>query len=162
DVVRVARTVDLHERILRLPRGYDTVLGEEAELSGGETQRIAIARALLAETPVLVLDEATAFADPETERAVRSALADPAGDRTVLVSAHRLRPVADADTVLVLEDGAIVERGGPAELLARTAGSPRSGGRTGPRPPTRLAAMRRGKERLDDPHAAAPAGRGTR
>ncbi|GAA1074269.1 ABC transporter ATP-binding protein [Nocardiopsis composta] len=119
DVVRVARTVDLHERILRLPRGYDTVLGEEAELSGGETQRIAIARALLAETPVLVLDEATAFADPQTERAVRSALADPAGDRTVLVIAHRLETVADADTVLVLEDGAVVERGGPAELLAR-------------------------------------------
>src|SRR5690606_5575341 len=119
DVVRVARTVDLHERILRLPRGYDTVLGEEAELSGGETQRIAIARALLAETPVLVLDEATAFADPQTEQAVRSALADPAGDRTVLVIAHRLETVADADTVLVLEDGAVVERGGPAELLAR-------------------------------------------
>ncbi|TDC27315.1 ABC transporter ATP-binding protein [Streptomyces sp. 8K308] len=118
-VVRAARRAQIHERVLELPRGYDTVIGEEAGLSGGEAQRIAIARALLADAPVLVLDEATSFADPRTEQAVRRALATPAGDRTVLVIAHRLETVADADTVVMLADGAIVERGRPAELLAR-------------------------------------------
>ncbi|NUP66743.1 MAG: ABC transporter ATP-binding protein [Nonomuraea sp.] len=116
DVVRAARLANIHERVLQLPRGYDTVLGEEAELSGGEAQRISIARALLAATPVLVLDEATAFADPPTEQAVRRALA---GDRTILVIAHRLETVADADTVVMLDNGAVVERGRPAELLAQ-------------------------------------------
>ncbi|WP_049565079.1 ABC transporter ATP-binding protein [Nonomuraea sp. SBT364] len=119
DVVRAARLAGIHDRVLELPRGYDTVLGEEAELSGGEAQRISIARALLADTPVLVLDEATAFADPQTEQAVRRALAALAGERTILVIAHRLETVADADTVVMLDDGAIVERGSPAELLAR-------------------------------------------
>ncbi|UJW29281.1 ABC transporter ATP-binding protein/permease [Saccharothrix sp. AJ9571] len=119
DVVRAARLANIHERILELPRGYDTVLGEEAELSGGEAQRIAIARALLADTPVLVLDEATAFADPRTELAVRQALSTSDGQRTVLVIAHRLETVAGADTVVLLKNGSIAERGSPAELLAR-------------------------------------------
>lgn len=119
DVVRAARRADIHDRILELPRGYDTVLGEEVRLSGGEAQRISIARALLADTPVLVLDEATAFADPRTEQAVRRALATPSGDRTTLVIAHRLETIADADTVVVLENGSIAERGRPAELLAQ-------------------------------------------
>ncbi|MGA6161972.1 ABC transporter ATP-binding protein [Amycolatopsis magusensis] len=119
DVVRAARLANIHERILELPRGYDTVLGEEAELSGGEAQRIALARALLAGTPVLVLDEATAFADPRTELAVRRALSTSDGQRTVLVIAHRLETVAGADTVVLLENGSIAERGSPAELLAR-------------------------------------------
>ncbi len=119
DVVRAARLANIHDRILELPRGYDTVLGADAGLSGGEAQRISLARALLAATPVLVLDEATSFADPQTERAVRRALATLGGDRTILVIAHRLETVADADTVVVLDDGVIVERGRPAELLAR-------------------------------------------
>lgn len=118
-VVRAAKLANVHDRILRLPRGYDTVLDEEAGLSRGEAQRIAIARALLADTPVLVLDEATAFADPQTEQAVRQALASSQGDRTVVVIAHRLETIADADTVVMLDDGAIVERGTPAELLNR-------------------------------------------
>jgi ATP-binding cassette subfamily B protein len=118
-VVRAARLANIHERVLELPNGYDTVIGAEAGLSGGEAQRIALARALLADAPVLVLDEATAFADPQTEQAVRQALAKLAGDRTILVIAHRLETVADADTVVLLEDGAIVERGRPAELLAQ-------------------------------------------
>ncbi|TYB69383.1 ABC transporter ATP-binding protein [Nonomuraea sp. PA05] len=117
-VIRAARLAGIHDRILRLPRGYDTVLGEEAELSRGEAQRIAIARALLADTPVLVLDEATAFADPQTEQAVRQALATLRGDRTIVVIAHRLETIADADTVVMLDDGAVVERGTPAELLS--------------------------------------------
>ncbi|MEW9555067.1 ABC transporter ATP-binding protein [Nonomuraea sp. NPDC050783] len=119
EVMRAARLANVHDRILRLPRGYASVIGEDAGLSGGEAQRIALARALLARTPVLVLDEATSFADPQTEQAVRRALATLGGDRTILVIAHRLETVADADTVVVLEDGAIVERGSPAELLAR-------------------------------------------
>ncbi|WP_405151224.1 ABC transporter ATP-binding protein/permease [Sphaerisporangium sp. NBC_01403] len=119
DVVRAARLANIHDRILELPRGYESVIGEDTGLSGGEAQRISLARALLAATPVLVLDEATAFADPQTEQAVRRALATMAGDRTILVIAHRLETVADADTVVVLENGSIVERGSPAELLAR-------------------------------------------
>jgi ATP-binding cassette, subfamily B, bacterial IrtA/YbtP len=119
DVVRVARLANIHDRILELPRGYDTVIGEDAGLSGGEAQRISLARALLAAAPVLVLDEATSFADPQTELAVRRALATLGRDRTTLVIAHRLETVADADTVVVLENGSIVERGRPAELLAR-------------------------------------------
>jgi ATP-binding cassette, subfamily B, bacterial IrtA/YbtP len=119
DVVRAARLANIHDRILELPRGYETVIGEDAGLSGGEAQRISIARALLAAAPVLVLDEATAFADPQTEQAVRRALATLEGDRTILVIAHRLETILDADTVVVLENGSIVERGRPAELLAQ-------------------------------------------
>ncbi|PSL01847.1 ATP-binding cassette subfamily B protein [Haloactinopolyspora alba] len=119
DVVRAARLANVHDRVLELPRGYDTVIGEDAGLSGGEAQRIAIARALLADAPVLVLDEATAFADPQTEQAVRRALATLEGDRTMLVIAHRLETVADADTIVMLENGVIVEQGRPADLLAR-------------------------------------------
>ncbi|WP_051300481.1 ABC transporter ATP-binding protein [Actinomadura rifamycini] len=118
-VVRAARLANVHDRVLELPRGYDTVLGDEAGLSGGEAQRIALARALLADAPVLVLDEATAFADPHTERAVRRALATLKGDRTVLVIAHRPETVAAADTVVMLDRGTVVERGAPADLLAR-------------------------------------------
>jgi ATP-binding cassette subfamily B protein len=119
DVVRAARLANVHDRILELPRGYESVIGEDARLSGGEAQRISIARALLADTPVLVLDEATAFADPQTEQAVRRALATLEGDRTILVIAHRLETVVDADSVVMLENGSIVERGRPAELLAQ-------------------------------------------
>ncbi|MBG0826625.1 ABC transporter ATP-binding protein [Planomonospora sp. ID67723] len=119
EVIRAARLANIHDRIVELPRGYETVIGEDVRLSGGEAQRISIARALLADAPVLVLDEATAFADPQTEQAVRRALATPGGDRSILVIAHRLETVADADTVVVLENGKIVERGRPAELLAQ-------------------------------------------
>ncbi|MGY1437178.1 ABC transporter ATP-binding protein [Streptomyces reniochalinae] len=118
DVVRAARLAHIHDRILELPRGYDAVIGEDARLSGGEAQRLSIARALLAEAPVLVLDEATAFADPRTEATVREALARTRGERTTLVIAHRMETIADADTVVMLRDGEIVERGTPAELRA--------------------------------------------
>ncbi|WP_079042073.1 ABC transporter ATP-binding protein [Streptomyces aureus] len=149
DVVRAARLANIHDRILELPRGYETVIGEEARLSGGEAQRVALARALLADTPVLVLDEVTSFADPHTEQAVRRALATLRADRTVLVIAHRLETVVGADAVAVLEDGVIVEHGSPGELmekdgtfaalwrsrhaadLRRSAGSPGSQGSAG-------------------------------
>lgn len=119
DVVRAARLANIHDRILELPRGYESVIGEDAGLSDGEAQRISIARALLAGAPVLVLDEATAFADPQTEQAVRRALTGAEGDRTILVIAHRLETIVGADTVVLLEDGSIIERGRPAELLAQ-------------------------------------------
>ncbi|WP_159930760.1 MULTISPECIES: ABC transporter ATP-binding protein [Nocardia] len=119
EVIRAARLANIHDRILALPHGYDTMLGADIELSGGESQRIALARALLADTPVLVLDEATAFADPHTEQAVRQALAALTGDRTILVIAHRLETITDADTVVMLENGTIIERGTPTELLTR-------------------------------------------
>ncbi|MFD6075282.1 ABC transporter ATP-binding protein [Streptomyces hydrogenans] len=117
-VVRAARLAHVHDRILELPRGYASVVGEDAGLSGGEAQRIALARALLADAPVLVLDEATAFADPQTERAVRHTLTTLQGDRTVLVIAHRPETIAAADTVVMLDEGTVVECGRPAELLA--------------------------------------------
>ncbi|WP_063062633.1 ABC transporter ATP-binding protein [Nocardia sienata] len=120
-VIRAARMAHIHERILELPRGYDSVIGVDAGLSGGEAQRISIARALLADTPVLVLDEAASFADPQTEQAVRTALAAAAGDRTLLVIAHRWETVADADTVVLLQDGQVAARGRPAELIGRSA-----------------------------------------
>ncbi|MFI1236455.1 ABC transporter ATP-binding protein [Nocardia salmonicida] len=119
NVIRAARLANIHERILELPHGYDTVIGEDTALSGGEAQRISLARALLADAPVLVLDEATAFADPQTEQAVRQALTSLGRDRTLLVIAHRLETIADADMVVMLDNGTIVERGRPADLLAQ-------------------------------------------
>ncbi|MBB4683087.1 ABC transporter ATP-binding protein [Amycolatopsis jiangsuensis] len=117
-VVAAAKAAAIHERILALPRGYDSVAGEDALLSGGEAQRVSIARTLLADTPVLVLDEATAFADPESEAAVQDGLAALAGGRTVLVIAHRLRTIAEADRILVLDEGRVAEQGRHEELLA--------------------------------------------
>lgn len=119
EVVRVARLANIHERILESPRGYESVIGDDVELSGGEAQRISLARALLTDAPVLVLDEATAFADPHTEQAVRRTLAASGSDRTILVIAHRPETIIDADTVVMVENGSIIERGAPAELLAR-------------------------------------------
>jgi ATP-binding cassette subfamily B protein IrtA len=113
-----ARAAAIHDRIMALPRGYDSVIGEDARLSGGEAQRVSIARTLLADTPILVLDEATAFADPESEAAVQDALAELAVGRTLLVIAHRLHTVVGADQILVLDGGRIVERGQHADLLA--------------------------------------------
>lgn len=107
----VARAAQIHDRIMALPRGYDSEIGVDASLSGGEAQRLSIARALLADTPVLVLDEATAFADPESEAAVQDALAVLVAGRTVLVIAHRLHTITSVDRILVLENGTLVEQG---------------------------------------------------
>ncbi|MFD6138665.1 ABC transporter ATP-binding protein [Promicromonospora sp. NPDC060271] len=116
DVERVARAAQIHERVLRLPRGYDSVIGDDAHLSGGEAQRLTIARALLTDAPILVLDEATAFADPDSEAAIQKALSALAAERTLLVIAHRLHTITGADQLLVLDGGRIVERGTHAEL----------------------------------------------
>jgi ATP-binding cassette subfamily B protein IrtA len=113
-----ARDAQIHERILRLPDGYDTPLGAASTLSGGEKQRLTIARAILADTPVLILDEATAFADPESEYLVQRALNRLTKDRTVLVIAHRLHTITHADQIVVLDDGRITEIGSHDQLLS--------------------------------------------
>ncbi|WP_410617188.1 ABC transporter ATP-binding protein [Amycolatopsis sp. lyj-109] len=122
DVHAAARAARIHERLLALPRGYDTVLGEEATLSTGEAQRLSIARALLADTPVLILDEATASVDPESEAAIQEALSALVVGRTTLVIAHRLATVTEVDQIVVLADGRITERGTHGELVAAGGG----------------------------------------
>ncbi|MEM9685276.1 MAG: ABC transporter ATP-binding protein, partial [Pseudomonadota bacterium] len=117
DIERAARAAQIHDRILTLPRGYDSIAGEDAHLSGGEAQRVSIARALLADAPILVLDEATAFADPESEAAIQDALSTLAAGRTLLVIAHRLHTITGADQICVMNKGRIVERGKHADLL---------------------------------------------
>ncbi|MGW1373623.1 ABC transporter ATP-binding protein [Streptomyces sp. NPDC002446] len=119
DIVSAARTAGIHDRIEALPDGYDTVIGEGTGLSGGEAQRLAIARALLVDAPVLVLDEAMSFADARTEAEIRRALEALMAGRTQLVIAHRLETVTRADRIVVLEGGRIVESGTYGELIAR-------------------------------------------
>lgn len=103
-----------------MPDGYQTLLGENGStLSGGERQRISIARALLKNAPVILLDEATASLDPENEVLVQKAIAKLVEGKTVIMIAHRLRTVADADQILVLEDGKLVERETHKELMKK-------------------------------------------
>lgn len=118
EIEDAARAANIHDRILSLPRGYDSVVGEDAQLSGGERQRVSIARAVLLDPPILVLDEATAAADASNEVAIQDALSRFAQGRTLLVIAHRLDTIMHADRILVLENGAIVEQGNHASLLA--------------------------------------------
>ncbi|MGW4731058.1 ABC transporter ATP-binding protein [Streptomyces shenzhenensis] len=119
EVEAAARAAQIHDRILELPRGYDSVVGDDALFSGGEAQRISIARAFLADAPILVLDEATAFADPESEALIQDALSALAIGRTLLVIAHRLSTIQGADQIAVVDRGCIAERGTHDELLAR-------------------------------------------
>ncbi|MEU7400827.1 ABC transporter ATP-binding protein [Streptomyces sp. NPDC044948] len=117
EVERCARAARIHDRITELPDGYATELGTAVTLSGGEAQRLSIARALLADAPVLVLDEATAYADPHSEALIQDALSALAAGRTLLVIAHRLSTVRSADRIVVLEDGRVTEQGRHDDLL---------------------------------------------
>ena len=118
EIEEAARAAQVHDLIASLPEGYDTLVGERGyRFSGGEKQRIAIARTILRNPPVLVLDEATSALDNETERAVQQALDDLASGRTTIVIAHRLSTIQDADQIVVLNGGEIVERGTHESLL---------------------------------------------
>jgi ATP-binding cassette, subfamily B, heavy metal transporter len=119
-VIEAARSAHIHDFIASLPDGYDAMVGERGlKLSGGEKQRVAIARAILKNPGVLIFDEATSALDSKSERAIQEELARIAADRTTLVIAHRLSTIVDADQILVMERGRIVERGTHRELLAQ-------------------------------------------
>lgn len=114
-----ARAAQIHDFIAALPQGYDTPVGERGlKLSGGEKQRVGIARTLLKDPPILLLDEATSALDTDTEHEIKDALARAGQGRTVITIAHRLSTIAEADQIVVLEKGAIAEQGGHDELLA--------------------------------------------
>ena len=120
EIVRAAKAANAHEFISRLPDGYDTIVGDRGNaLSGGQRQRIAIARAILKDPRILILDEATSALDTESEKIVQAALERLMQGRTSVVIAHRLSTVRDADKIVVIDHGRIVEEGTHAELLAR-------------------------------------------
>ena len=118
EVLVAARAANCDEFALRLPQGYDTPIGENGtKLSGGERQRISIARALLKNAPIVLLDEATASLDVENETQVQEALSRLLAGKTVIVIAHRMRTVLNADKIVVLKEGSVVEQGAPEVLL---------------------------------------------
>ena len=118
EVIEAARAARIHEFVERLPDGYDTRVGERGlKLSGGEKQRVAIARTLLKNPPIMVFDEATSALDSETEKGIQSELTVISQDRTTLIIAHRLSTIVDADEIVVMEQGRIVERGNFRSLL---------------------------------------------
>ncbi|MDU2649516.1 ABC transporter ATP-binding protein [Anaerococcus vaginalis] len=117
DVIKACKKARCHDFIEKLPNGYDTVLGKGTYLSGGEKQRIAVARAILKDAPILVLDEATSFADSENEYLMQEALSELVKDKTVIMIAHRLNTIEYADQILVISDGKIAERGKDEDLI---------------------------------------------
>lgn len=120
EVHRAARLAQCDGFIVRMPQGYSTVIGENgATLSGGERQRISIARALLKNAPIVLLDEATASLDAENETKVQTGISELVRDKTVIIIAHRMRTVRNADRIVVLENGAVREQGTPEELMAK-------------------------------------------
>lgn len=120
EVMAAARAAQCEEFIQRLPQGYQTNIGENGSaLSGGERQRISIARALLKNAPIVLLDEATASMDAESETLIQDALSVLLKDKTVMVIAHRMRTVANADKIVVLDNGKVSEMGTPAALMKK-------------------------------------------
>ena len=109
-----------HDFILSLPEGYDTIIGEGGStLSGGEKQRISIARAILKDAPIIILDEATSSVDPENEQALLSAIQELTKDKTLISIAHRLSTVRNADQIIVIDQGRVVQQGKHNELLQK-------------------------------------------
>ena len=117
DVINACKKARCHDFIEKLPNGYDTVLGKGTYLSGGEKQRIAVARAILKDAPILVLDEATSFADSENEYLMQEALSELVKDKTVIMIAHRLNTIENANQILVISDRKIAERGKHEDLI---------------------------------------------
>jgi ATP-binding cassette subfamily B protein len=118
DVIEAAKKACCHDFIKALPEGYDTVIGEGgASLSGGEKQRISIARAMMKDAPVIFLDEATANVDPENENELMQAIQVLTAEKTVIMIAHRLKTVEHADQIIVVDHGKIVQQGTHAELI---------------------------------------------
>ena len=118
EVEEAAKKARCYDFIMQLPEGFDTVIGEGgASLSGGEKQRISIARCILKDSPIVILDEATASVDADNERAIQEAISELCKDKTLLVIAHRLKTIKDADQILVISDGRIVERGDHSSLM---------------------------------------------
>ena len=119
EMVEAAKKACCHDFIMALPEGYDTVIGEGGgSLSGGEKQRISIARAILKDAPIIILDEATASVDPENEHLIQAAISELTKGKTIVTIAHRLATIEQADQILVVDDGQIVQRGTHTELLA--------------------------------------------
>ncbi|MDW7563835.1 ATP-binding cassette domain-containing protein, partial [Klebsiella pneumoniae] len=117
DVIAAAKAAYAHDFIMNLPNGYDTVLGAQGlNLSGGQRQRIAIARAILKNAPILILDEATSALDNESEHFIQQAFDEAMQDRTTIVIAHRLSTIENADRIVVMDRGQIVEQGTQQEL----------------------------------------------
>jgi len=119
EIQEAAKAANIHEDILSMPEQYETKVGERGlRLSGGQKQRVAIARAILRQSPIIVLDEATASVDVQTERQIQKAIKSITGKRTIIAIAHRLSTIKDADMILVIHEGEIIERGTHEELLA--------------------------------------------
>jgi len=120
EVISAAKAAQCHDFIMKLPKGYDTVIGTKGvHLSGGEQQRLAIARAIVKDAPVIVLDEATAFSDPENEHLIQKAFEKLMKNKTVIIIAHRLSTVRGADKIVVMDNGRMVEEGTNDELLRK-------------------------------------------
>lgn len=117
EIMQAAKAAQCDEFVSKMPQGYDTIIGENGEtLSGGERQRISIARALLKDAPIVLLDEATASLDVENETKIQSAISELVRDKTILIIAHRMRTIANADKIVVLDNGSVAETGTPAQL----------------------------------------------
>ena len=128
EIEEAAKAANIHEDILHMPEQYETQVGERGlRLSGGQKQRVAIARAILRQSPIIVLDEATASVDVQTERQIQKAIKNIAGKRTIVAIAHRLSTIKDADLILVIHEGEIIERGTHEELYALNGFSSRFG-----------------------------------
>ena len=118
EIIAAAKAANIHDDILNMPKLYDTQVGERGlRLSGGQKQRVAIARAILRNSPIIILDEATASVDVQTEKQIQAAISQMAGKRTIIAIAHRLSTIINADLILVIHEGRIVEQGTHQELL---------------------------------------------